>query len=100
MIELLPRLFFYYLMKKIGFPKLLPMNYTVSLLYTCNSRCSTCNIWKKSAKNLTVDEYKQIFKKIGHAPYWITFSGGEPFLRQDILEVVSTIYNVSRPAII
>lgn len=93
-------MFLFYLMKQIGFPKLLPMNYTVSLLYTCNSRCNTCNIWKKTAKNLTVEEYRQIFQKIGHAPYWITFSGGEPFMRPDIAEVVTTIYQVSKPRII
>lgn len=100
MLGLLPKMFLYYLMKHLGFPRLLPMNYTVSLLYTCNSRCSTCNIWKKTAKNLTVDEYKKIFKKIGHAPYWITFSGGEPFLRNDIVDVVKTIYKASHPRII
>jgi MoaA/NifB/PqqE/SkfB family radical SAM enzyme len=90
----------YWLMKHLGFPRLLPMNYTVSLLYTCNSRCSTCNIWKKKAQNFTVDEYAKAFKKIGRSPYWITFSGGEPFLRKDIVEVVSTIYQSSRPHII
>jgi len=100
MLSLLPKMFFYYLMKQLGFPRLMPMNYTVSLLYTCNSRCNTCNIWKKSAKNLTVEEYQKIFSKIGRAPYWITFSGGEPFLRQDIVEIVQTIYKVSRPRII
>jgi MoaA/NifB/PqqE/SkfB family radical SAM enzyme len=100
MLSLLPRMFFYYLMKQLGFPRLLPMNYTVSLLYTCNSRCNTCNIWKKTAKNLTVDEYKKIFRKLGHSPYWITFSGGEPFLRDDIVEVISTIYHASKPRII
>lgn len=100
MLSLLPKMFCYYIMKKLGFPRLMPMNYTVSLLYTCNSRCSTCNIWKKSAKNLTVDEYKRIFKKIGHTPYWITFSGGEPFLRQDIVEVAEAIYKTSKPRII
>lgn len=52
------------------------------------------------AKNLTVDEYKKIFQKIGHAPYWITFSGGEPFLRNDLVEVVKAIYKVSKPRII
>ncbi len=100
MLSILPRIVLYYLMKQLGFPRLLPMNYTVSLLYTCNSRCNTCNIWKKSAQNLTVEEYKKIFRKIGHAPYWITFSGGEPFLRNDIVEVVQTIYHASRPRII
>lgn len=100
MLEIFPRVVGYYLMKQLGFPRLLPMNYTVSLLYTCNSRCSTCNIWKKTADNLSVDEYKKIFKKIGHAPYWITFSGGEPFLRNDIVEVAKAIYDVSKPRII
>lgn len=100
MLSLLPKMLCYYFMKKLGFPRLLPMNYTVSLLYTCNSRCNTCNIWKKSAKNLTVDEYRRIFKKIGHAPYWITFSGGEPFLRQDIVDIAKVIYKASRPRII
>lgn len=90
----------YWLMKHIGFPRLLPINYTVSLLYTCNSRCSTCNIWKKKARNLSVGEYQKIFKRIGRAPYWITFSGGEPFLRQDITDIVKTIYQASRPHII
>ncbi|HOD18420.1 MAG TPA: radical SAM protein [Candidatus Cloacimonadota bacterium] len=100
MLSVLLRIIGYFFMKRIGFPRLLPMNYTVSLLYTCNSRCSTCNIWKKTANNLTVEEYKKIFRKIGHAPYWLTFSGGEPFLREDIVEVVTTIYQISHPRII
>lgn len=100
MIYLMWRMIGYWFMKHLGFPKLLPINYTVSLLYTCNSRCSTCNIWKKKARNLSVEEYAKIFKGIGKAPYWVTFSGGEPFLRPDIDEVVKTIYNISRPRII
>ena len=100
MIYLIFRIMGYWLMKNLGFPHLMPMNYTVSLLYTCNSRCSTCNIWKKQANNLSVDEYKKIFKHIKHTPYWITFSGGEPFLRNDIVEVVTSIYQISRPRII
>ncbi|MDP2172543.1 MAG: radical SAM protein [Candidatus Cloacimonadaceae bacterium] len=100
MIFLLFRLIGYWFMKHLGFPKLLPINYTVSLLYTCNSRCSTCNIWKKKADNLTVAEYVKIFRSVGRAPYWITFSGGEPFLRNDIVEVIKGIYEVSRPRII
>ena len=66
MIYLIFRIMGYWLMKNLGFPHLMPMNYTVSLLYTCNSRCSTCNIWKKQANNLSVDEYKKIFKHIKH----------------------------------
>jgi len=100
MIYLMFRMIGYWLMKRLGFPRLLPINYTVSLLYSCNSRCGTCNIWKKKAHNLSVEEYEKIFKSIGRAPYWVTFSGGEPFLRNDIVEVVSAIYRISRPRII
>lgn len=100
MLEIIPKIPFYQLFRKIGFPKILPMNYTVSLLYQCNSRCSTCNVYKKKSDNLTVEEYVKIFKNIGKAPYWITFSGGEPFLRKDLVEVVTKIYRISKPRII
>ncbi len=100
MIWIFFRIIGYWLMKHFGFPRLLPMNYTVSLLYTCNSRCNTCRVWKKKADNLTVEEYAKIFRSVGKTPYWITFSGGEPFLRRDIVEVISTIYRISRPNII
>ncbi|MCB5254731.1 MAG: radical SAM protein [Candidatus Cloacimonadaceae bacterium] len=100
MLSIMFRIVGYWLMKHIGFPRLLPMNYTVSLLYTCNSRCSTCRVWKKKAKNLSVEEYAKIFRSVGRSPYWITFSGGEPFLRRDIVEVVTTIYRISHPRII
>jgi len=100
MLNLIFRIIGYWFMKKLGAPRLMPMNYTVSLLYTCNSRFNTCKIWKKQARNLSVAEYQKIFRKIGRSPYWITFSGGEPFLRNDIVEVVSEIYKISRPKII
>ncbi|HNT52328.1 MAG TPA: radical SAM protein, partial [Candidatus Syntrophosphaera sp.] len=100
MLRLMFKMLGFWLMKQLGFPRLLPINYTVSLLYTCNSRCSTCNIWKKKARNFTAEEYAKTFKQIGRAPYWITFSGGEPFLRQDLAEIVTTIYRISRPHII
>lgn len=100
MLQIMIRIIFYWLAKQLGFPRILPMNYTVSLLYTCNSRCNTCRIWKKKANNLSPEEYAKIFRSVGRSPYWITFSGGEPFLRNDIVDVVTTIYNISRPRII
>ncbi|MBT4331697.1 MAG: radical SAM protein [Candidatus Cloacimonetes bacterium] len=78
----------------------MPMNYTISLLYTCNSHCKTCNVWKKKSDNLTISEYKQIFKKLGKSPYWLTLSGGEPFLRKDIVEICLELYKYSKPKII
>ncbi|HNX01550.1 MAG TPA: radical SAM protein [Candidatus Cloacimonadota bacterium] len=100
MLELIPRIIAYKLYRSIGFPRLMPMNYTVSLLYECNSKCSTCNIWKKKTEKLTAAEYGKMFHNIGHSPYWITYSGGEPFLRPDLVDVVKAIYDASHPKII
>ena len=100
MILLLVKILIYKLFYKLGFPKILPINYTVSLLYRCNSRCKTCNIYEKKADELQVSEYEKIFKKIGRSPYWVTLSGGEPFLRTDIVGICKAIYKYSRPKII
>ena len=100
MFELLPKIFTYKFFRSLGFPKLMPMNYTLSLLYTCNSRCKTCFVYNKKADNLTLFEYEKILKKIGRSPYWITLSGGEPFLRKDIVDICKIIYEYSKPKII
>ena len=100
MLELIPRILLYKAYRKFGFPRILPMNYTVSVLYTCNSRCKTCNIYKKKSDNLTLDEYGKVFKNIGHSPYWVTISGGEPFLRNDLVDICKVIYTFSKPKIL
>ncbi len=100
-IQLLSRLpkFKAYYHFAMGKPPL-PANFTLSLLYSCNSRCATCNVYKKKARNLTVEEYDKIFSQVGQAPFWFTLSGGEPFLRKDIVDIVKVIYRRSKPAII
>ncbi len=98
LLSRLPRFKAYYHLA-LGKPPL-PANFTLSLLYSCNSRCATCNVYKKKVPNLTVDEYDKIFANIGQAPFWFTLSGGEPFLRKDIVEIVKVLYRRSRPAII
>ncbi len=100
MLELLPKILKYKIIRATGISSPLPMNYTISLLYTCNSRCSTCNIYNKKAKNLTLSEYKEVFKSLGKSPFWITFSGGEPFLRQDIDDICLAAYRQCKPRII
>jgi MoaA/NifB/PqqE/SkfB family radical SAM enzyme len=79
---------------------MLPINLTVSLTYRCNSRCKTCNIWKINSKNeLSGEEFNEIFKKLGEV-YWFTMSGGEPFLRKDIVEICQSAYDNCGPGII
>jgi len=87
---------FYY----FGFPNILPINYTFSLTYNCNSDCSTCRITSRKAIDLTFLEYKKIFNNLGKSPYWATFSGGEPFLRKDIVKIITTFYDICKPKVI
>ena len=77
-----------------------PVNITISLIYSCNSRCMTCNVYEKRVNNFTVEEYIKTFKNMGEAPYWFTFSGGEPFLRKDIVDCVKAAYDYCKPGII
>lgn len=99
-IILLWKLILLRIAKKWGLKFLLPVNYTVSVTYRCNSRCKTCNIYNIKSEELSSEEYAKIFKKIGKSAYWITISGGEPFLRKDLFDIVYAIYQYSKPKII
>jgi Fe-coproporphyrin III synthase len=64
----------------------------------CNARCSFCfnldNVvnWRERQKTeLTLDEVRQMTTKFGRLPY-LTLSGGEPFARIDLPEVISAFY--------
>src|SRR5579862_1053574 len=78
----------------------LPVNITVSVSYRCNSRCKTCNVWLLPNDDLTLAEWDRVFESLGRAPYWFTFSGGEPTLRKDLPDMVGAAYRHCRPGII
>jgi MoaA/NifB/PqqE/SkfB family radical SAM enzyme len=78
----------------------LPVNITVSVSYRCNSRCKTCNVWLLPNDDLVLDEWDRVFQSLGNAPYWFTFSGGEPTWREDLPEMVESAYRHCQPGII
>jgi MoaA/NifB/PqqE/SkfB family radical SAM enzyme len=78
---------------------MLPLNLTVVPSPRCNSRCLTCNIWKRREDELSLGEWDKILSGIGHTPYWFTVSGGEPFLYPQIVEFAQLIYDRCRPGI-
>jgi MoaA/NifB/PqqE/SkfB family radical SAM enzyme len=78
----------------------LPANITVSVSYRCNSRCKTCNVWLLPNDDLSLEEWDRVFESMGEAPYWFTFSGGEPTLRKDLPGMVESAYRHCRPGII
>lgn len=100
MLEVLPQIPKMQASYVLGKPLALPLNLTISVSYRCNSRCKTCNVWQRPNDDFTLEEYDKTFASIGRAPYWFTFSGGEPTLRKDLPEMVGLAYRHCRPGII
>jgi Fe-coproporphyrin III synthase len=71
----------------------LPFPHKISFLltYRCNLRCKMCNIWQKApAKELSLEEIDRFFR-VSNRFSWVGITGGEPFLREDIGEVIKVI---------
>jgi MoaA/NifB/PqqE/SkfB family radical SAM enzyme len=83
-----------------GWPRLLPVNVTVSTNFRCNFTCATCNVYERKVVELSADEWAQVFRTLGRAPVWMTFSGGEPFLRKDLPDIIGSAIDICRPAIV
>lgn len=99
-LALIPKIFGYKLSRTFGWPKMLPINLTLSISATCISRCQTCNIWKKKEDDLTIEEWDRILASLGKWPFWITISGGEPFMQAHLVDLVKICYRYNQPAII
>ncbi|MBN1677634.1 MAG: radical SAM protein [Candidatus Thermoplasmatota archaeon] len=68
-----------------------PREAFIAVTYACNARCQMCNIWKNPSKSLLpVAEYL----KLPSSLRTINITGGEPFLRKDLVEVVKAIDSV------
>ena len=91
--------------RAMGFPGMMPSNVAYSVTNCCNSRCRTCNIWKKyqekpalAKDELTTDEWIKTWKSVGKTDF-VIFTGGEPFLRRDSLELLKGVYDFNHPSI-
>jgi MoaA/NifB/PqqE/SkfB family radical SAM enzyme len=79
----------------------LPINLTVGTTYHCNARCFSCRIYDRPViDELKTYEWERIFKSIGKALYWVTLSGGEPFIRTDLVELFYYVTQYCEPAIV
>lgn len=86
--------------RRLGWPRLLPLNVTISPSPKCNSRCLTCNIWMKRENELSLDEWDRVLASLGEAPYWFTISGGEPLMYPHVVELAERVYRHCRPGVI
>ena len=64
----------------------------ISVTHRCGMRCKTCSVWhgddsEKKKLEMNPSDYVDFFKK-NNKWKWIGFTGGEPFLRSDLEEIV------------
>jgi len=65
-----------------------PIDVVIATTYRCNARCIMCNIWKNPSQNdLTPEEYRFLPSTLRY----VNISGGEPFLRDDIPEIIRVV---------
>lgn len=83
-----------------------PLNFTFSVTNKCQSRCLSCNIWEvyrkepeKLKEELTLDEVEKIFQSVGPI-YFFNISGGCPFLRKDLPDIVELACRYLKPSVI
>ena len=64
----------------------------------CNSRCRMCSIWQlEPGDELTLEEFDRVLQD----PFmqrlrWVNLTGGEPFLRKDLPEMIGALAKRSR----
>lgn len=75
----------------------MPYKITLSCTFSCNSRCRICGIWRiykekpeLRKKELSLEEIELIFRNLGNSILWLSLTGGEPFMRNDIVEIVES----------
>ena len=66
------------------------MECAVIVTYRCNARCQMCNTWKNPSKK-SEEITPEIIDKISGRYKRLNITGGEPMLRDDILEIVEVL---------
>ncbi len=78
-------------LEKISLKKHIPLHIMFELTYKCNLKCVHCYVVNKNEyKELTTEEVKNILTQLADlGGLFITFTGGEIFVRPDILEILN-----------
>lgn len=104
--KLTPYLMQYRLNRWFGFKNFSPMTVTFSVTAACQSKCKTCQIGnlycqdpRRAEQDLTLEEIEKIFKTMKPV-YFFNISGGEPFMRDDLPEIVELACKYLKPKVI
>lgn len=81
-----------------------PIQLTFFVTRRCNAHCPFCFYLQSttpapaSGAELDLDEIERLVRPLGSL-LWLAFSGGEVFLRQDIVDISRLAYRHNRPAV-
>jgi MoaA/NifB/PqqE/SkfB family radical SAM enzyme len=68
--------------------RLRPKDAILAVNHRCNTFCAMCDIWSKPDRHeLPPDFYRRLPKSLTN----INISGGEPFMRDDIPEIIAVL---------
>jgi radical SAM protein with 4Fe4S-binding SPASM domain len=78
-----------------------PIHLTLFVTRKCNARCPFCfySAGQASEGELTLEEYARISESMGNL-LWLAFSGGEPIMRDDLMDIARLFYRNNSPSII
>jgi len=73
----------------------MPYKLALSLTNECDCKCQNCRVWETyqaepelKKGELSAAQIDELFQKNGAHFFWVALTGGEPFLRKDIVEIV------------
>lgn len=69
-------------------PSSLPKSAFISVTMLCNSRCIHCDIWKNRGLDFLPPE---VYRKLPSSLEMVDLTGGEPFLRNDMPQIVRAV---------
>jgi len=80
-----------------------PFRLNIAVTYLCNLRCKICNIWKiyeespdLARDEMRSDEYAPLFESVSNDLLWLGLTGGEPFLKEDLVDIIHLAASRSR----
>ena len=69
------------------------LNGTVIVTYRCNARCNMCDCWRDPSR--PEEEISlEVIRKLPEMAF-TNITGGEPFIRKDLAEIVEELYKKS-----
>ncbi len=71
-----------------------PTNAIIAVTLNCNAKCKMCDIWKAKVNGEVKSSF---YERLPSGLRDVNITGGEPFLRDDLPEIVEVIHNRKSP---